>query len=273
MRQKSRNKHIVFWSYFSPLVIIFIIIIGLDFIAAAFYLVEFFLMWFDSKALLDVLEITNREVLTMEEDFAKISRDTRSLPSMIMFIATSKSLLLLTFNFAIVYVYVVASWKVCRENQKCVLKVTSLKKKDKKSEDSQQQPVHGSAIHRIENVATSPEISEIKSNKTRNSKEEYNKTTLHAKRDETELPTIHQVEIKTSVVPVLQLPKPTKNNKVEKVKKQIDNKYAGDAPRDLTELPEISFSRITYQKQPSQEEISLPPPPSFNNKRNKKTKF
>lgn len=248
----------------------------MDFIASAFYLVEFFLLWFNSKAVIDILEITNSDQ-TIEDEIATIPKNTRSLPSMIIFIATSKVLLLLTFNFALIYIYFVAAWKVCRENQKTVFKVTTTqksKKKDKKVRDAQQ-PVNGTTIHRVESSTSSelnqPKVAVVK--KTNKVEKEKNKKKIanDAQRDETELQTIHEYE--TSSTLEAKQPKPTPINKVEKVKKEKNYKLANDAPRDVTELPEIQLPRITYQRQPSQEEIPLPPPPSFYNKRNLKTKF
>jgi FtsZ-interacting cell division protein ZipA len=243
-----------------------------DFIASAIYIVDFFMLWFNSERVMEMLEVTNPADNGVKDLFSNLSQTTRSLPSMVIFLAASKTLLLLTFNCALVYVYFVAAWKVCRENQKVILKVTTLKKsKNKENKNKLSQPVEGSAIHRIES-STTPANNQPKVKKTEKVK---NKKEVSNERDETELPTIYKIETPTLPPPEVPESETTTSNNVDKAKKEKKVKPAKiDAPRHETELPEsIQLPRITYQKQPSQEEIPLPIPPSFNNKRNQKTKF
>jgi hypothetical protein len=123
---KSRNKHFLFWSYFSALFISFVAMVAVDFISAAFYLVEFFLTFFNHENLVDFFEIENSNEFVKE--FEVLTGTERSLPSMIMFLITAKGLLLLTLNFAIIYSLFITSWKICRDNQKVILKIQKPKK-------------------------------------------------------------------------------------------------------------------------------------------------
>lgn len=164
---------------------------------------------------MDILDINNRD--NARPLLSNIPRETRSLPSMIMFLVTSKGLLLLTLNFVMVYIYFVAAWKVCRENQKIVFKVTTPPKK-KKKETKMEEPLPSPSINRIESQST--------------------------------------VESQPREVAI----EKTNTKKATKTKEE-------------TELSEIQIPRFKYQKQPSQEIIPLPSPPSFKNKRNQKTKF
>lgn len=50
----------------------------------------------------------------------QVSVSTRSLPAMIMFAATSKTVLFLIINFIIGFVFPSAVWQVCKENEEIV---------------------------------------------------------------------------------------------------------------------------------------------------------
>lgn len=66
-----------------------------------------------------VLEIGN--VDQIRPIFERVSFSTRVLPSLIMFAATSKSIILLVLNMIIVFNFPSASWRLCSENQDYLL--------------------------------------------------------------------------------------------------------------------------------------------------------
>ncbi|KAL7049443.1 hypothetical protein ACKWTF_003704 [Chironomus riparius] len=125
--QTSRNRHLLFWSYYSAIFITFVSLIVLDFLSSAFYLVEFFLMYYNSDNVVRTLEIDNEEYF--KPFFAELSSNTRSLPSLLFFLISSKFVLLLTVNIAVIYSMFIAVWKVCRDNQKQVFKIHEISKK------------------------------------------------------------------------------------------------------------------------------------------------
>ncbi|KAG5678661.1 hypothetical protein PVAND_008316 [Polypedilum vanderplanki] len=134
LRERAQNRHILFWSYFAALFLTFIIITALDFLSSAFYLIEFFLTFYNSDNVMNILEIDNID--EFRQYFSQLSINTRSMPSMILFLVTSKVLLILTFNFALIYAYFTAAWKIVRENQKFSFQVKTVEKKIKKKEPS-----------------------------------------------------------------------------------------------------------------------------------------
>lgn len=73
------------------------------------------------------LEIDNRDYF--KPFFAELPANTRSLPSLLFFFITSKFVLLLTVNIAVIYSMFTAVWKVCRDNQKQVFKIHEISKK------------------------------------------------------------------------------------------------------------------------------------------------
>lgn len=79
---------------------------------------------------MDILEITETETFAVY--FRQLSANTRSMPSMLMLLASSKVLLILTFNFSVIYALCVASWRVCVESSKNVFVVHVSKKKNKR---------------------------------------------------------------------------------------------------------------------------------------------
>lgn len=223
--QKTRNRHIIFWSYFSPFFFIFIAIIILDFVAAAFYAIEFVMLWFNVDSFIEIMKIENSNDIIRADIEAGIANDVRSLPSLIMFLISSKVLVLLTINFVIIYVYFAAAWKICKQNQQVVFRIptTQNKKKEKKEKKTEVPQPAGISIQRVESTAeTQPKVAKI--------------------------------------------------GKMEKTKKEKP-KVVEVARIDESEMTEIQLPRIKYQRQPSREEIPLPSPPSFKNRRTEKTKI
>ena len=78
-------------------------------------------MFYNSDNIIRTLEIDNLEYF--RPFFAELPSNTRSLPSLLFFLISSKFVLLLTVNIAVIYSMFTAVWKVCRDNQKQVLKV------------------------------------------------------------------------------------------------------------------------------------------------------
>jgi hypothetical protein len=83
-------------------------------------------MYYNSDNVMTTLEITNRDEFSIE--FREIPVNTRSLPSLLFFLISSKFVLLLTVNIAVIYSMFTAVWKVCRDNQKQVFKIHEISK-------------------------------------------------------------------------------------------------------------------------------------------------
>ena len=84
-------------------------------------------MYHNSDNVMTTLEIDNREYFT--QFFKEIPANTRSLPSLLFFFISSKFVILLTVNVAVIYSMFTAVWKVCRDNQKQVFKIHEISKK------------------------------------------------------------------------------------------------------------------------------------------------
>lgn len=78
-----------------------------------------------------ILEIQNTEQI--RPILEQVSISTRSLPSMIIFAATSKTILFLILNVFIVFVFPPAVWRVCKENEEIIKTVRKI--------EIQQEPV------------------------------------------------------------------------------------------------------------------------------------
>lgn len=84
-------------------------------------------MFYNSDNVIRTLEIDNEEYF--RSFFAELPSNTRSLPSLLFFFISSKFVLLLTANIAVIYSMFTAVWKVCRDNQKQVFKIHEISKK------------------------------------------------------------------------------------------------------------------------------------------------
>lgn len=89
------------------------------------------MIFYNLENLLNILELSNAS--EMRPYFGQLSANTRSLPSIVFFLVASKFVLLLILNMALVYSLFTAVWKVCRDNQKQVLKVHTLSKRKQPS--------------------------------------------------------------------------------------------------------------------------------------------
>lgn len=103
----------------------------MDLLSAGFYLVDYFFT-LGVNGLMRLLEIQNQEQIRPILDQVLVS--TRSLPSLIMFAATSKCVLFLILNMFIAFTFTPAVWQICKENEDVIKTVRSL-------DIQQQQPV------------------------------------------------------------------------------------------------------------------------------------
>lgn len=81
---------------------------------SGFYLFDYF-STLSVNGLIRILEIKNAD--EMRPILERIPISTRTLPSIIMFAAASKVVLVLIFNSFLVYIFTSASWQVCTKNQ------------------------------------------------------------------------------------------------------------------------------------------------------------
>jgi hypothetical protein len=97
---------------------VFIGIIFLDLIAAGFYLYDYFVA-LSVNGLMRLLEIRNTDEIRPILELVPVT--TRSLPSMMLFVATSKGVLFLVINFVVLFSFSKTSWRVCEENSKVLV--------------------------------------------------------------------------------------------------------------------------------------------------------
>lgn len=89
----------------------------MDLVASGFYIFEYFSA-LGVNGLMRIMEIENTE--EMRPILEQISLSTRTLPSIIIFAATSRLILFLVLNFVIAFVFPSAVWRVCKENEEIV---------------------------------------------------------------------------------------------------------------------------------------------------------
>ena len=105
--------------------------IVMDLLSGGFYLVDYFFT-LGVNGLMRMLEIQNQDQIRPILDQVLVS--TRSLPSLIMFAATSKCVFFLILNIFIASTFRSAVWKICKENEDVIKTIRSL-------DIQQQQPV------------------------------------------------------------------------------------------------------------------------------------
>ena len=117
LRRTGKSRHLVFTFYFAPFIIFFVAIVVMELMTSGFYLFDYFYN-LSINGLIRILEIENSEEI--RPILERISLSTRSVPSMIMFAAVSKFVLLLILNIILVFIFPRAAWQVCTENQDIV---------------------------------------------------------------------------------------------------------------------------------------------------------
>jgi hypothetical protein len=128
LRRCGKSRHLVFWLYFAPFIIIFVAIIVLDLLASGFYIFDYF-STLSVNGLIRILEIRNTD--EMRPVLERISISTRSLPAMIIFAAVSKAVLFLIFNIFLIFAFSPAAWQVCTENENIVKVLRKIDRKQK----------------------------------------------------------------------------------------------------------------------------------------------
>lgn len=114
------------------------------------------MLWFNVDRFIEIMQITNIDTGALRTEIENIPNETRSLPSLIMFLISSKVLVLLTINFMIIYVYFVAAWKVCRENQQVIFAVTKPQKNYKKENKTVAARQAATSVRRVGSAAATP---------------------------------------------------------------------------------------------------------------------
>lgn len=118
MRRFGKSKHVTFWLYFVPFIIIWATIIMFDVLASGFYLVEYFVV-FGVDGLMRLMEIEN--TVAMRPVLEQLPFATRTLPSMIMFAAASKCLAFFAISVLILVVFPKAAWQVSKQNHGAIV--------------------------------------------------------------------------------------------------------------------------------------------------------
>lgn len=118
MRRFGKSKHVTFWLYFVPFIIIWALLIMIDLLASGFYLVEYFIV-FSVDGLMRLMEIEN--MVSIRPVLEQIPFATRTLPSMIMFAAASKCLLFFAISVVILVVFPKAAWQVSKQNHGAIV--------------------------------------------------------------------------------------------------------------------------------------------------------
>lgn len=148
----------------------------MDLIASGFYLFEYFSL-LGVNGLIRILEIRNpNEIRPILE---QISLSTRSLPSMILFAATSKCIFLLVLNIFIVFKLSPAVWQICEENSKIMKYIHKT--------EAPQEPVamiSGSA-HDVNVTVTNVEPVESRDESTLNTQPPFNPYMTVPRKEET----------------------------------------------------------------------------------------
>ena len=240
------------------MLIVFILIIILDFIASGFYILDFYVLWFNQDTLVEMLQVNEGDPSDeLKGEFREIDDQTRSIPPMIMFLGTSKVFLLLIFNVALIYIYYVAAWKVCRENRKVVLKITDVNTRRKSVRSS------GTSNNEFwfnSQMTPTPKIK----NSEKKMKESRKKLTSHDQpRDETELPKMHTIyhieqTQKSSDYPRKSTEQNRKSNRVLIYETQFENAAKKSQREVKTKEKEKNFKRNNSKK--DENERDSPPP-------------
>ena len=109
----------------------------MELLTSGFYLFDYFYN-LSINGLLRILEIENAD--DIRPILEGISLSTRSMPSMIMFAAVSKFILILVLNIFLVFIFPRAAWQVCTENQDIVKVIQKMELKQKRPK-SKSKPV------------------------------------------------------------------------------------------------------------------------------------
>lgn len=124
LRRTGKSRHLIFWLYFAPFIVIFVAIIVMDLIASGYYLFDYF-STLSVNGLMRILEIRNQD--EMRPILDQITLSTRTVPQMIMFAACSKCVLFLILNIVFVFLFTPACWRACTENQDIIKTVRKMR--------------------------------------------------------------------------------------------------------------------------------------------------
>lgn len=114
MRKTHRSRFRVFICYFFPFIFIAIVFGVFDVFTSSLYIFEHFYSY-NVDGLMRLMEISN--VDQIRPLFERIDFSTRILPSLIIFATTSKFIVLLVFQFFMIFKLPGAAWNVCTVNQ------------------------------------------------------------------------------------------------------------------------------------------------------------
>lgn len=97
--------------------------IVMDLLSAGFFLVDYFVT-FGVNGLMRLMDIQNQDQI--RPILEQVPFSTRSLPSLIMFAAASKCILLLIINIFIAFTFTPSVKQICKENEEIVKSIHSL---------------------------------------------------------------------------------------------------------------------------------------------------
>lgn len=157
IRRTGKSRHLIFWLYFTPFIIVFIAMIVMDLLSGGFYLVDYFVS-LGVNGLMRLMGIENED--QMRPILEQVTVSTRSLPSIIMFAATSKCLILLLLNIFIAFMFPAAVWQVCKENEEIVKTIRSVDIQQQQAVATVSSPEHNVNV-RVSPIESENNTSEV----------------------------------------------------------------------------------------------------------------
>lgn len=159
MRRKGKSKHLLFWLYFVPFIIVWLLLIIMDMLASGFYLVEYFYV-FSVNGLMRLMEIQNVDAMRPVFEH-HVSFGTRTWPSMIMFAAASKCLLFLAVSIIVMIAFPMAAWQVCKQNYGAIIipKPTNVSRRSMEPLEEEFSPAASPTPHPVNVVVSHAEPS------------------------------------------------------------------------------------------------------------------